>query len=68
LRIPSVRSCSSSCSVLASRSRETGGYGLGLALARAAAQAHGGNLVLANRAGGGLVARLSLPKVTADAG
>lgn len=50
-----------------SRSRETGGYGLGLALARAAAQAHGGNLVLANRAGGGLVARLSLPKVTADA-
>jgi signal transduction histidine kinase len=45
-----------------SRSRETGGAGLGLTLARAAAQAHGGTLELENRAGGGLLARLVLPK------
>jgi signal transduction histidine kinase len=46
----------------ASRNRETGGSGLGLALARAAAQAHGGSLELANREGGGLAARILLPK------
>ena len=45
-----------------SRNRETGGSGLGLALARGAAQAHGGALELENRAGGGLVARILLPK------
>ncbi|MBX3562264.1 MAG: HAMP domain-containing histidine kinase [Sphingomonas sp.] len=45
-----------------SRSRETGGSGLGLTLARAAAQAHGGDLELANRAEGGLVARILLPR------
>jgi signal transduction histidine kinase len=45
----------------ASRNRETGGSGLGLALARSAAQAHGGSLVLENRAGGGLLARILLP-------
>jgi signal transduction histidine kinase len=45
----------------ASRNRETGGSGLGLALARSAAQAHGGSLVLANRAQGGLLARILLP-------
>jgi signal transduction histidine kinase len=45
----------------ASRNRETGGSGLGLALARSAAQAHGGTLVLANRAEGGLLARILLP-------
>jgi signal transduction histidine kinase len=44
-----------------SRSRETGGSGLGLTLARAAAQAHGGDLALANRPEGGLCARLLLP-------
>ncbi len=44
-----------------SRSRETGGSGLGLTLARAAAQAHGGDLRLANRPEGGLLARLVLP-------
>jgi signal transduction histidine kinase len=45
----------------ASRNRETGGSGLGLALARSAAQAHGGSLVLRNRAEGGLLARILLP-------
>ena len=50
----------------ASRNRETGGSGLGLALARSAAQAHGGSLVLANRAGGGLLARILLPAGKAD--
>lgn len=44
-----------------SRNRETGGSGLGLALAKATAQAHGGHLVLCNRASGGLEARLCLP-------
>ncbi len=44
-----------------SRSRETGGSGLGITLARAAAQLHGGDLILSNRDGGGLSARLSLP-------
>lgn len=47
-----------------SRSRETGGSGLGLTLARAAAQAHGGDLELANRPEGGLAARILLPAGT----
>ena len=46
----------------ASRSAETGGAGLGLAIARAIAREHGGDLVLANRAGGGLRAELRLPR------
>ena len=46
----------------ASRSRETGGTGLGLGIARNIARAHGGELVLKNRAGGGLEAILSLPR------
>ncbi|MGZ8361394.1 MAG: sensor histidine kinase [Allosphingosinicella sp.] len=45
-----------------SRSRTTGGSGLGLTLARAAVQVHGGRLELENRPGGGLIARLILPK------
>jgi signal transduction histidine kinase len=45
----------------ASRNRGTGGAGLGLTLARAIAEAHGGSLVLANRAEGGLSAELRLP-------
>ena len=44
-----------------SRSRETGGIGLGLAVARSVARAHGGDAALANRAGGGLTARVTLP-------
>jgi signal transduction histidine kinase len=44
-----------------SRNRATGGTGLGLASARAVARAHGGDVVLANRAEGGLLARAMLP-------
>ncbi|WP_246721969.1 ATP-binding protein [Methylosinus sp. H3A] len=39
------------------------GFGLGLAIARAIVEAHGGRLVLDERVGGGLIARVSLPKI-----
>ena len=45
-----------------SRSRETGGTGLGLAVARNAVRRHGGDIALADRPGGGLVVRISLPE------
>ncbi len=44
-----------------SRSRETGGAGLGLSIARSIFRAHGGDLVLENRAEGGLRAIGTLP-------
>ncbi len=44
-----------------SRSAETGGFGLGLATARAIARAHGGDVRLSNRPGGGLRAEVELP-------
>jgi signal transduction histidine kinase len=44
-----------------SRSRDTGGAGLGLAIAVQLMRSIGGDLRLANRAGGGLVARVTLP-------
>jgi len=44
-----------------SRNRETGGTGLGLTIARNILRAHGGDVVLRNRAGGGLTAVVSLP-------
>lgn len=45
-----------------SRNRDRGGVGLGLALARAIVREAGGTLTLANRAGGGLVATIRLPR------
>jgi signal transduction histidine kinase len=51
----------------ASRNRDTGGTGLGLSIARDIAQAHGGTLVLRNRAEGGLEATLALPRGDAPA-
>lgn len=45
-----------------SRAKHTGGSGLGLAIARAIARAHGGDLTLASREGGGLRAILTLPR------
>jgi signal transduction histidine kinase len=44
-----------------SRNRQTGGIGLGLSVARAVARGHGGDVVLKNRAAGGLRARVCLP-------
>lgn len=44
-----------------SRNRDTGGVGLGLAIARTIVQAHGGTVLLRNRAGGGLDAIVRLP-------
>ena len=44
-----------------SRSRQTGGIGLGLAVVRSVARGHGGDVVLTNRPGGGLTARVQLP-------
>lgn len=44
----------------ASRNRDTGGAGLGLTVARQAARASGGDVTLANRSGGGLIAALRL--------
>ena len=45
-----------------SRSRNTGGTGLGLGIARDIVNAHGGELALRNREGGGLEVILSLPR------
>lgn len=50
-----------------SRNRETGGTGLGLAIARQLARAHGGDVTLANLAGGGLEAKLVLPRARTGA-
>jgi signal transduction histidine kinase len=45
----------------ASRSLDSGGAGLGLSIARSVLRAHGGEVTLENRAGGGLVATARLP-------
>ncbi len=44
-----------------SRNRETGGVGLGLPIARNIMRAHGGDVTLANRPGGGAKATVTLP-------
>ncbi len=46
----------------ASRSRETGGSGLGLALVRSIVRRHGGEIVLGDRPGGGLMVTVTLPR------
>lgn len=48
-----------------SRNRITGGVGLGLTIARDTARRNGGELTLHNIAGGGLIARITLPRRTA---
>lgn len=45
-----------------SRNRATGGTGLGLSIVRQLAGTLGAEIVLRNRAGGGLEARLALPR------
>jgi signal transduction histidine kinase len=45
-----------------SRSRDTGGVGLGLPIARTILRGHGGDVTLANRAGGGLTVTVTLPR------
>ena len=45
-----------------SRNRDTGGIGLGLALALAIVRDAGGEITLANRAEGGLLATIRLPR------
>ncbi|GAA0535849.1 signal transduction histidine kinase [Rhizomicrobium palustre] len=45
-----------------SRNGETGGTGLGLTLVKAIAEGHGGRVALEDRPGGGLRARLILPR------
>jgi signal transduction histidine kinase len=45
-----------------SRSRATGGVGLGMAIARSIVRWHGGDILLANRAAGGLRVTVRLPK------
>ncbi|UVO49053.1 ATP-binding protein [Sphingomonas sp. SUN019] len=45
----------------ASRNRATGGTGLGLAIVRTIAARHAGTATLANRAGGGAIAKMTLP-------
>jgi signal transduction histidine kinase len=47
-----------------SRSRDTGGTGLGLAVARTVFRAHGGDVRLENREGGGLLATVTLPRIS----
>ncbi|GMG84001.1 HAMP domain-containing sensor histidine kinase [Paralimibaculum aggregatum] len=51
-----------------SRSRETGGVGLGLPIARAILRAHGGEVALSRRPGGGLRAAVTLPLPAARTG
>jgi signal transduction histidine kinase len=42
--------------------KEGSGFGLGLSIVRAIAEAHRGELTLAERPGGGLLARIAWPR------
>ncbi len=46
-----------------SRNKETGGFGLGMAVARTTIRAHGGDIALGDRPGGGLRVTVTLPHV-----
>jgi signal transduction histidine kinase len=59
---PLVRACEPLFRGEDSRSRDTGGSGLGLGIARNIARAHGGDVLLGNRPGGGLEAIVTLPR------
>lgn len=50
--------------VAASRDRDSGGEGIGLAITSQVMRAHGGSASAANRPGGGLEVRLTLPATT----
>jgi signal transduction histidine kinase len=50
-----------------SRNREGGGTGLGLTLVKAIAEGHGGQITLENKPGGGLRARMTLPRTAVPA-
>jgi two-component system sensor histidine kinase HydH len=52
---------------LAGHTTKPGGNGLGLTISRALVRQHGGDLTLAPRPGGGLVARVELPRTPAVA-
>jgi signal transduction histidine kinase len=51
-----------------SRVKKTGGYGLGLSLCREIMQAHGGEIALQSRPGGGTTFMLKFPKQHMRAG
>ena len=48
-----------------SRSKKTGGYGLGLSICKRIMEAHGGNIIAQNNAGGGASFILTLPTAAA---
>jgi two-component system OmpR family sensor kinase len=49
-----------------SRQRATGGLGLGLAIVAALVRAHGGQVVVEDRPGGGALFQVRLPRVAVD--